>query len=123
VGRCGVQVVVALLDVLAVVPLAVGEAEEALLEDGVTLVPEREREAEALALVAHSGDPVLAPTVGAGASLVVGEVVPGVAVRAVVLADRPPLALAQVGAPLPPGHSGLARLVEALLLDAGFREP
>jgi len=40
VGRRRVEVEVVLLDVLAVVPLAVGEAEQALLEDRIALVPE-----------------------------------------------------------------------------------
>ena len=44
-GRGGVEVVVELLDVLAVVALGAGQAEQALLEDRVALVPEREREA------------------------------------------------------------------------------
>jgi hypothetical protein len=38
-GRGGVEVPVALLDVLGVVPLRVGQDGEALLEDGVALVP------------------------------------------------------------------------------------
>jgi hypothetical protein len=63
-GRA-VEVVVILLDVLAVIALGVREAEEAFLEDRVLLVPEREREAEELAVVGYAGDPVLAPEVDA----------------------------------------------------------
>ena len=37
------------------------------------------------------------------ARLVVREVAPGIAVRAVILADRPPAALAQIGPPPTPG--------------------
>ena len=48
VRRRGVEVVVKLLDVLAVVALAVGQAEEAFLEDGIVAVPEGERQAEPL---------------------------------------------------------------------------
>ena len=80
-------------------PSRVGEAEQALLEDRVRAVPQREREAQLLAVVADPREPVLAPAVGARARLVVGEVAPGVAAVAVVLADRAPLALAQVRAP------------------------
>src|SRR5687767_4690223 len=82
-----VEVVVILLDVLAVVPFAVGEAEEALLEDRVVSVPERKCEAELLPVVGDAGEAVLAAAVGTRAGLVVGEVVPGVAGFAVVLAD------------------------------------
>ena len=72
-GR-GVEVEVVLLHVLAVVALRGHEAEEALLEDGVALVPQREAEAEDLVAVADGGQAVLAPAVGAAARLVVGEV-------------------------------------------------
>ena len=81
---------------LAVVALAVGQAEQPLLEDGVGAVPDREGEAELAVVVADAGDAVLAPAVRARAGLVVGEVVPRVAVFAVVLADSAPLALGEV---------------------------
>jgi hypothetical protein len=121
-GRRGVDVEVVLLDVFSVVPLAVGEAEHPLLEDGVALVPEGEGEAQALLVVGDPAEAVFAPPVGPGPGLVVREVVPGVSVRAVVLADRPPLPLAEVGAPLLPGDSRLAGVVEPLLLG-GVHDP
>jgi hypothetical protein len=61
----GVYVEVVLLDVLAMVALAVGEPKEPLLEYGVPAVPNREGQAEQLLIVAQAGDPVLAPAVGA----------------------------------------------------------
>jgi len=69
--RRGVQVPPVLLGVLAVVALAAGEPEDALLEDRVAAVPEREREAQALALVAQRAEAVLAPAVRARAGMVV----------------------------------------------------
>src|SRR5580698_2347577 len=101
--RRAVEVEVVLLDVLAVVSLRVGQPEEALLEDRVAPVPEREREAERLAVVGDTGDPVLAPPVGERPREIVTEVAPGVPFRAVVLAHRPPLPLAQVRSPFFPG--------------------
>src|SRR5206468_2383634 len=103
VGRGGVEEVVELLYVLAVLPLAVGEAEHPLLEDRIAAVPEREREAEVLMFVREPGEAVLAPAVGAAPGMIVGEVVPGGPVRAVVLPDRAPLAFGEVGAPPLPG--------------------
>ena len=79
VGRCAVQVEPVLLDILAVVALPVGESEHPLLEDRIGAVPERQSQAQLLALVRHPRDAVLAPAVGARPGLVVGEVVPGVA--------------------------------------------
>ena len=57
VGRRAVEVEVVLLHVLAVVPLAVGQAEEPLLEDRVLPVPQGQREAEALLVVGDAGRP------------------------------------------------------------------
>ena len=123
VRRRRVEVEVVLLDVLAVVPLAVGEAEQALLQDRVPLVPERERETEALLVVGDPAEAVLAPPVGPGAGLVVREVVPGVAVLAVVLADRAPLPLAQVRAPLLPRDPLLPASFEPPLFGGCRRTP
>ena len=66
-----VEVEVVLLHVLAVVALAVGQAEQPLLEDRILAVPQRQREAEQLLVVADAGEAVLAPAVGARARLVV----------------------------------------------------
>src|SRR5262245_58415520 len=115
---CGrtVEVEVVLLDILAVVSLAVREPKQALFQDRVSLVPQRQRKAQLLLVIAEAPESVLAPPVGAGARLVAGEIVPGVAVVAVVLPDCPPLALAEVGTPFLPKDVRLARLVQPFLL-------
>src|SRR5690349_14383517 len=76
VRRRGVERPPVLLHVLAVVPLGVREAEEPLLEDRVSLVPQRDGEAEVLPAVADAAEAVLPPPVGTGTGVVVGEVVP-----------------------------------------------
>ena len=63
VRRRRVDVEVVLLDVLAVVSLAVGQPEEAFLEDRVALVPKGERKAEALTVIRDAADPVFAPAI------------------------------------------------------------
>jgi hypothetical protein len=98
-GGCAVEVIIVFLDVLPVVPLLVGQAEQPLLDDGVVPVPQGRGEAQNLALVAQSRQPVLSPAVGAGTGLVVGEVVPGVSRVAVILPHGPPLPLAEVRTP------------------------
>ena len=95
----GVQVPPVVLGVLPVVALAAGEPEHALLEDGVAPVPQGQGQAQALVEVADPGHAVLVPAVGAGAGVVVGEGVPGAAVRGVVLPHRAPGPLGEVGAP------------------------
>src|SRR3989454_6256408 len=108
VGRGRIDVEVVLLHVLAVIPLAAREPEEALLEDRIAAVPERQRQAEPSVVVGDPGDPVLAPPVRPRSGMVVGEGVPGRPKRAVVLANGPPLALGQVRPPpLPVGRAVL----------------
>ena len=114
VRRRGVEVEVVLLDVLAVVALGAGQAEQPLLEDRVAPVPERQREAEPPLVVGDAEQAVLAPAVGARAGVVVREVVPGRAVWRVVLAHGAPLALGQVRPPAPPGRGALALLDQSL---------
>jgi hypothetical protein len=58
-------------------PSLLAQAEQPLLEDRVTLVPQRDRETEALMVVGDAGQAVLAPAIRARSRLVVGEVVPG----------------------------------------------
>ena len=102
VRRGGVEVPPVLFGVLAMVALGAAQPEDALLEDLVLAVPEREREAERLPLVADPGEPVLVPAEDPRAGMVVREVVPRGAVVAVVLPDGAPGALGQVRTPGPP---------------------
>jgi hypothetical protein len=102
-ARRRVEVEIILLNVLAVVPLAVGEAEEPFLQDGVLPVPQGERETEVLPVIGYAAQPVFAPPVGPGARLVVGEIVPGVPRFAVIFPHRAPLPLGKARAPLLPG--------------------
>ena len=78
-GRA-VDVEVVLLHILAMIAFGVGQSEQALLQDGILLVPQRDREAEALLVVADAAQAVLAPLVGPRARLLVREVGPRVAV-------------------------------------------
>src|SRR6516164_10204871 len=97
-----IDVEVILLDVLTVVAFGVRQAEQALFQDGVPFVPQREGQAQPLLVVADPGQAVLTPPVGAGPRLIMAEIRPGISAVAVVLANRPPLALAQVRSPGPP---------------------
>src|SRR3569832_1992854 len=97
-----VEVEVQLLHVLAMVALRIREPEEPLLQDRILAIPQRERHAPAQRVVAESGNAVFAPTLRAAARMVVRKVVPGCAVRTVVLAYGAPLALAEVRSPALP---------------------
>ena len=80
VRRRAVEIKVVFLDVLAVVAFAVGQAEQAFLQDRVAAIPQRQRKAEPLLVVGDAGQAIFTPAIGAGARLVVSEVVPGVAI-------------------------------------------
>src|SRR6516225_3259417 len=58
--------------------------------------------------------------VGTRSRLVMGEVAPRVAILAVILPYRPPLALGQIGSPLPPWSFLLPNLIQPLLLAVSF---
>src|SRR5262249_1558702 len=87
-----------------------------LLEDRIAAVPKRERYTEKLAAVGEAGEAVLAPTIGAAAGLIMGQIIPCRPTWAVILAHRPPLPLAEIGAPQPPILLAVAPLFHALLL-------
>src|SRR5262249_1012496 len=81
----------------------VGQPEKAFLDDGILAVPQGQREAKPLLIVGNAAESVFTPAVRPGARLVVGEIVPGVAAVAIVLADDTPLALAEFRSPFPLG--------------------
>ena len=95
----GVEVPPVVLDVLTVVGLGPGQPERPLLEDRIAPVPQCQAQAQPLLAVAEAGQAVLAPAVGLGAGVVMRQVVPRLAVGAVILPDRAPLALAQIRTP------------------------
>src|SRR5688500_11164436 len=97
--RRAVDVKVGFLHVFAVVSLWSGQAEEALFQDRVAPIPQRDGEAETTLAVADAEEPVLTPAIRPAAGLVVREVVPDVAVRRVVLAHGAPLPLGEIGTP------------------------
>src|SRR5262249_55304723 len=90
----GIKVVVQFFDVLAVIALPIRQAKQPLLEDRITAIPQGNREAQQLTVIGKAGNAVFAPTVGAAAGMVMGEIVPCGSARTIVLAHRPPLSLA-----------------------------
>ena len=112
----GVKVEIILLDVLAAIALIAGQPKRTLLEDRVAAIPQRQRKAQTLLLVAQSPQPVLAPAIGARARLVMAEMSPGVTIGAIVLAHRTPGPLRQIGPPQTPVRGSGPLLLKALLL-------
>ena len=101
-GR-GVQVPPVVLGILTMVALRTGQSEHPLLENGIDAVPEGQPKTQVLLEVTNGRHAIFVPSVGARAGVVEREVVPCVAVSAVILAHRTPGPLGYVGPPLPPG--------------------
>ena len=97
-----IQVIVHFLHVLAMVGLSVGKAKDSLFQHFVLMVPECERQADMLLAIRETANSLLAPAVGFGARHLVGNVVPGIAIPAVILPHGTPLPFRQIGAPFFP---------------------
>jgi hypothetical protein len=110
--RRGVEIEVVLLHILAVIPFVSVESEEALLENWIAAIPECQTEADKLMAIADSGDAILSPAISPRARMVVWEIFPGGAARAVVFANSSPLPLGQIRTPALPIFFPGARLVE-----------
>src|SRR5262249_30530124 len=63
VRRGAVEIEIVFLDVLPVIALYVGQPEEALLQNGIVAVPQSERKAKELAVVADAGESIFAPVI------------------------------------------------------------
>src|SRR5215469_12642892 len=115
VGRSGVKIEVALLHVLAVIPLISRQPKEAFFENGVAAIPKREPEAHHLMAVADAADSVFAPAISTRTGMVMRKVFPGSAVGAVIFADRAPLALGKIRSPALPVLLAQASFLKTLV--------
>src|SRR5262245_13815637 len=115
-ARQVVEIKVVLLDVLAMVPFAIRKPVQPLLEDRIALVPQRQRETQMLFAIAETGQPVLVPPVRPAPCVVVREVLPGVAIGTVVLANGAPRPLGDVGAPALPVRQALRLFDQTAML-------
>ena len=70
-----------LFRVLAVIAFAVGQAKQALFENRILAVPQRNRETNVLILVAPTRESVFAPAIGATARVIVRKRIPRVSIR------------------------------------------
>src|SRR4029077_10282768 len=114
-GRA-VDVPIEFLHILAVIALRPADAENTFFQKRIALVPKRKGEAKPSFEVGNAADAIFVPAIRTRAGVVVREVIPGVAVRAVIFAYRPPGALGQVRPPeMPRLRGGLVFLESSLL--------
>ncbi len=102
-GGRAVEIEVIFLNILSMIGFAIGQSEQALFEDRVFPVPERQRKTEPLLVVRDTGEAVLPPPIGAGAGMFMREVIPRIPAVAIIFPDRSPLPFTQIGSPVPPG--------------------
>src|SRR5262249_909670 len=82
------------------------------LENRIAPIPQRERETEQLTVIGDAGETVLTPPVCTVQRVIVGEVIPGVTIGAVIFANGPPLPLTQIRPPFFPGGASFAVFLE-----------
>ena len=75
-GGGGIEIVIELFAILAMIALAIGQAKQALLENRIAFVPEGKRKAKSLVMISESGDAILAPSIRTTAGMIVGEISP-----------------------------------------------
>ena len=117
VGGGAIEVEVTFLDIFAVVAFWAGEAKEPLFEDRVAAIPKRKGEAEILVAVRDPCQPIFIPAVDPATGVVMGEIMPGVAIGAVIFAHGAPGALAQIRPPMFPVGDSLAIGKQALMFS------
>src|ERR1700751_1162716 len=101
------------------VAFGIGQSEQALFQDWVISIPKHQRKTEQLLVVADAAHAVLAPPIGAAPCHIVGEVVPGIPVAAVIFPYRPPLPFAQIRPPLLPVELPRLAFFQAAMLSRG----
>ena len=118
--RRGVEIVVQLLDVFAVVAFRLARPKSRSLRMGSWPFQNARRQAEPALIVGPAGDSVFAPAVGALMSMIEREVPPAIAVGAIVFPDGAPLAVGDIRPPEPPRGRHGARFVQTKLLGGFF---
>src|SRR5260370_7916754 len=79
------------------------QTKQPLLEYGILAIPQSQGKAHAPLIVADTRQAILVPAIGARARRVMGEIIPGTAIGAIILTYRAPAAFTQVGTPPLPG--------------------
>src|SRR6266446_10392461 len=116
VGRSIIQIEVILLHVFPVISFTVSEPEKAFLQNRVVAVPERQRKAKPGFLIGDASQTIFTPPISTRTGVIMGKVIPGGAALTVILANRTPLPIAQVGSPQPPRGFSIANSIQSLFL-------
>src|SRR6266513_215302 len=115
-SRRAVEIEAVLLYIFTVVSFAVRQSEKAFLQDGVFAVPQAQGKAKILLVVGNACEPVFSSAIRSRPRLIVGEIVPGITILAVILSNRAPLTFTRVGSPFSPWQTLNARFLKTLRL-------
>ena len=72
-GGGGIEIVITLFDILAVVTLMASKTKEALLENGIAPIPEGGREVESALTITPTAETIFTPAVGATTGMIMRE--------------------------------------------------
>src|SRR5262249_18840269 len=93
VGGKVVEIVIELFHVFSVVSFLIAKTKEPLLQDRVFPIPEAYGKTEVLKKIGDAPKPVLSPMIGSAMRMIVREIMPRIAIRAIIFPDRAPLSL------------------------------
>ena len=93
-----------ILDVFPMVALSITQTKGTFLQDRILTIPQRDAKAEKATLITDTQKTILAPAIGAGAGMVMGEGAPGITTGGIVLPHSAPLTITEITAPAHPGH-------------------
>src|ERR1043165_206599 len=100
--RSRIEIKVTFFYILSVISLWAAQPEEALLQDWVAAIPERQGEAEPTFPVGDTEQAILSPPIRTTPRLIVWEVIPAISVRRIILTHGAPLAFGQIRPPALP---------------------
>ena len=95
--RVGVEM--AFLDVLPMVSFRTGEPKQTFLQDVVSTIPKREREAKAAFAIRNPEQPVFTPPVSSAPRMFMRKIFPWILLLRIIFADGGPLTFGEVRPP------------------------
>ena len=115
--RRGIEVVIALLDIFAVISFGPGQAEQTLFQNRIALIPQRHDKAEPAFAIGEAQQAIFAPAIRPAARMIMREITPAIPVGGIILPNRSPLPLGKIGSPAFPiliaPSSSFRRMVSA----------
>src|SRR5262249_54062081 len=114
--RRGIEIVIILFAILAMIALIASYSEQPLLENRIAPIPQCQGKTQTLMIVGNAAQAILTPPVDTRPCMIVRKILPRRAVRAVVLPHRRPLPLGKIRSPAAPILRAVPCLNDAIAL-------